>query len=297
MKKLLSILLTAGLLAGALAGCGNKAGDETPSAVSNSQSAASVISQEAEPEVKHVIAATSGRPKPFIYTDDSGRVTGYEAEVLYAVDELLDEYEFEVQIAEFASILTGIEAGLYDLGFNNLSWNEERAQTYLYGEEFVAYSYTGVVMRIDDDSIQTLDDLAGKKAPSKVSGSSTQLYMEAYNEAHPDNPIDLIYTTAEDLKVVQDLVAGTYDFTFLEATVYESYIEEYPDLANSIKFVTFSPEETEQFEGSAYSWYLFQKNDEGAALQQAVDGALRQLKEDGTLNEIAQEYLHYDVVE
>lgn len=308
MKKLLSILLTIALLASALAGCGDTGSNETsPSPSSDNQASDQVASddqntsdnqpsEETPTEVTHVIAATSGRPKPFIFVNEDGTVTGYEAEVLYAVDELLEEYEFEIQTADFAAILTGIDAGIYDLGFNSISRTEEREEKYLYGDEYVGYSYTGAIVRIDDDSIHTLEDLGGKKAPSKVSGSPTQLFLESYNEEHPDNPVELIYTTAEDLKVIQDLEAGVYDFTFLESTVFDSYIEEYPELANTLKFVGFSEEETEQFSGNAYTWYLFQKTDEGAALQEAVDSALRQLKEDGTLNELAQEFLHYDVV-
>lgn len=319
MKKLLSILLTVALLVSVLAGCGDTSSNESAAPESGSSAAAEspaaepeaapeesepaepeAAPEESEPaekvEVKHVVAATAGRPKPFIYTNEDGSVTGFEAEVLYAVDELLEEYEIEVEVCEFASILTGIDAGIYDLGFNNLSRNEEREQTYRYSDEYVGYSFTGVVVRIDDDSIQSLADLGGKTAPSKVSGSPTQLYMEQYNEENPDNAINLVYTTAEDLKVIQDVIEGVYDFNFIEATVWESYLEEYPDLADSLKFVTFSEEETEQFDGNSYSWYLFPRTEEGEALAQAVDGALRQLKEDGTLNEIAQEYLHYDVV-
>ena len=41
---------------------------------------------------------------------------------------------------------------------------------------------------------------------------------------------------------------------------------------------------------------IFAKNEEGQKLANAVDGALRTLKENGKLNEISQKWLGYDVV-
>ena len=302
MKKLLSILFASALLAGVLTGCGSAGSGEAQASAGRSSSSAAVSDASQVPdepvEVKQVVVGTAGRPKPFIYTDENNHVTGYEAEVIYAIDELLEEYEFEFEIAsDTAAISTGLSAGIYDMAANNLSRTEEREQQFLYGDEYVGYSYTGAVVRIDDDSIQTLEDLGGKRSSAKVEGGLTQLFLEEYNEQHPDNPVELVYTSSVPLKVFQDLMDGAFDFTLETSSIYYNYAATYPEIAEKLKFVTFSKEETELLTDSPYSWYLFPQTDEGAELAAAVDGALRQLKEDGTLNEIAQEYLHYDVVE
>lgn len=295
MKKKISVLVTIILLIGAFTGCGSNSSNSSNVSTSTPSPADSIEDAVSVAQVTHVLAATGGSPKPFIYTDDNDNVIGYDAEVLYAVDELLEDYEFEFVITDFSAIFTGIDAGLYGIGVNNLTKKPEREEKYLFGEEYVGYNYTGVVVRIDDDSIQTLEDLAGKTTFTASNGGFAQLFEEAFNEVHKDDPIELIYTSAEELKILQDLAAGVVDFTFEESVMFDSYVEEFPELADTLKFIKFSDEETSQIQ-DPYSWFIFPKTAEGEALKAAVDGALKQLKEDGTLNEIAQKYLRYDVV-
>lgn len=290
MKKAISLILSVILMVSLLTACGgapsgSNAGSDTSSSSTPEDSAV---------EVQKVLVATGGSPKPFIYTDEDNNVVGYDADVVAALDELLPQYEFEYELTDFGAIFTGIDAGIYQMGDNNITKNATREEKYLFGEEYYGYNYTGLVVR-SDSSIQSLEDLAGTKTYTAGSGGFSQLFFETYNQTHADNPVELIYTSADQRKQFQDLQDGVIDFTFMESVMWDSYLDEFPELADSLKFVFLSDEETAEIQ-DPLSWFIFPKTEEGEALRDAVDGALRQLKEDGTLNEIGQKWLGYDVV-
>lgn len=290
MKRIFSILLSVTLLVSVLTACSGNASNSNSSDNSNDSGDTSGAI-----EVTKILVGTSGSPKPFLFTDDDNNVVGFDADVLAAVDELLPEYNFEYELTDFPAIFTGIDAGLYQMGDNNITKKPEREEKYLFGAEYYGYNYTGLVVRADDDSITSLDDLAGLTTYTSSSGGFGQLFFETYNEKHADNPVELVYTSADQRKQFQDLEGGLIDFTFMESVMWDNYKEEFPEFAETLKFVFLSDEETAEIQ-DPLSWFVFPKTDEGEALKNAVDGALRELKENGKLNEIGQKWLGYDVV-
>ena len=288
MKKTVSIILAIVSLLLLLTACGG----------GNSSSSASIppASQApAAPAVTTIKVGTGGSPKPFIFTDDNNQVIGFDADVVAAIDELLPEYAFVYELTDFAAIFTGVDAGIYQMGDNNITRKPEREEKYLFGDEYYGYNYTGLIVRANDDSIQSLEDLAGKKTYTSGSGGFGQIFFESYNEKHADNPTELIYTSADTRKQFQDLQDGVIDFTFMESVMWDSYKVEFPEYAETLKFIFLSDEETKEIQ-DPLSWFIFAKNEEGQKLASAVDGALRTLKENGKLNEISQKWLGYDVV-
>lgn len=247
-----------------------------------------------EVEVKKVLVGTGAGAKPYIYTDDNDEVIGYEAELIWAIDELLPEYEFEFEKTDFSSMFLGIDSGRYQMGANNITKKPEREEKYLFADEYDLYNYTVAIVRADDDSIKTLEDLGGKKVYTSGSGGFAQLFVETYNASHEDNPIITEYSDADSLKVYQDIVAGAVDFTLTEEVMFNSYTEEFPDLRESLKFVKFTDEETKQIQ-DPYGWFVYPKTEEGEALKAAVDKALIELKANGTVTEISEKYLGFDV--
>lgn len=80
---------------------------------------------------KTIVVATAGDIPPFDFEKD-GSLTGYDVEVLKAVDEKLDQYKIEFQKTAWESIFPGVDAGRYQAAANNLSYTKERADKYLY---------------------------------------------------------------------------------------------------------------------------------------------------------------------
>lgn len=292
MKKTISLILAAVFILALLSACGSSnSSTEQPKAEATTLKA-EVPNTAAVTTIK---VGTGGKPKPFIFTDDDNNVIGFDADVVAAIDELLPEYEFVYELTDFAAIFTGVDAGIYQMGDNNITRKPEREEKYLFGEEYYGYNYTGLIVRADDASIQSLEDLAGKKTYTSGSGGFAQIFFETYNEKHAANPAELIYTSADQRKQFQDLQDGVIDFTFMESVMWDAYREEFPEYADTLKFIFLSDEETREIQ-DPLSWFIFAKNEEGKKLSDAVDGALRTLKENGKLNEIAQKWLGYDVV-
>ena len=290
MKKTILIILALILLLSLLTACGG--GSSGGGSASNPPASQAPAPTAAVTTIK---VGTGGSPKPFIFTDDSNQVIGFDADVVAAIDELLPEYAFVYELTDFAAIFTGVDAGIYQMGDNNITRKPEREEKYLFGDEYYGYNYTGLIVRANDESIQSLEDLAGKKTYTSGSGGFGQIFFESYNEKHADNPTELIYTSADTRKQFQDLQDGVIDFTFMESVMWDSYRKEFPEYSETLKFIFLSDEETKEIQ-DPLSWFIFAKNEEGQKLANAVDDALRTLKENGKLNEISQKWLGYDVV-
>lgn len=294
-KKLLS-LTTAAVLAGVLiTGCGGQSGkNDTQAADSKKEAAVTEASKDSAAEVKKVKIGTGASAKPYIYTDDNNNIIGYEAEVIQAIDDYLPDYEFEFEITDFPSIFLGIDSGIYQMGANNITKKPEREEKYLFANEYDMYNYTVAIVRKGEDGIKTLEDLGGRKTYVGSSGGFAQFFIESYNAEHAANPILTEYTEADQIKSYQDLANGVIDFTLTEIVMFDSYLEEYPDLKEQLEYVQFSDEETAEIQ-DPYGWFIYPKTDEGEEIRDAVDKALSALKEDGTITKISDKYLGYDV--
>lgn len=283
MKKRELFAAVIGITGAALMGC-SKAGSSAPS----SEAA------KTEKTSQTVLIGTGASPKPYIYTDDNDDLIGYEPAVIQAIDELLPQYTFQFEKTDFPSIFLGIDSGQYQMGVNNITKKPEREEKYLFADEYDMYNYTIAVVRKGYPDISTLEDLSGKRTYVSGTGGFSQIFVETFNDKHPDAPILTEYSSAEQIKIFQDLAEGAIDFTFMEQVMFDGYAEEYPELTDKLEVITFTPEETNQIQ-DPYGWFIYPKTQEGEKLKEAVDGALKELKDNGTLDEIARQWLGYDV--
>jgi ABC-type amino acid transport substrate-binding protein len=91
-------------------------------------------------EPTKVIIATEGAYAPYNYVNEDGSPDGYDIAVAKAVDELLEDYEFEYIPVEWSSIFAGLEADRYQVIVSQAAKTPEREEKYLFGD--VAYSWT-----------------------------------------------------------------------------------------------------------------------------------------------------------
>ncbi len=268
MKKLLSILLIAALTVIA------------PTAL-------------AEEGATRVLLGQDPSPAPVGWINADGTVDGYDRAVINAVDELLPEYEFEVEVTDFPSLFTGIDSGRYAAIVDNLTWKQERADRYLYSSEYYLWTTTVIAYQKGRTDIASLEDLGGKSTVTRADGAFIQLFCESYNEAHPDNPINITYSDQDLLVTYQQIVEGQVDFLAQELGALRNYEEQF---GIDLDYLLPTKEEQEQMQNPAGYW-IFPKTEEGEKLQQAVDGAFRTLKENGTLAELAEKYYGFNVFE
>lgn len=235
-----------------------------------------------------VVVGTGNSYEPYCYLDDKGNLAGYEYEVLKAVDDLLPQYEFEYKTSDFANVLISLDAGKIDIGAHQYEWNKERDEKYLFGKEPYTTYVTYLTVAGNRDDVKSLDDLKGKKVKSS-SGSNSAYILENYNKEHKDNPIRVDYVNnSTDEETITGLLNGVWDATIMTARDVDKLNKSYEKGSPSIK-VTGEPVQTSS------TYFVFAKDN--TKLQEAVDGALKQLKENGTLAKISVNVIGGDYTE
>ncbi len=237
--------------------------------------------------VQKIIVGTGNGYEPYCYLDENGKLAGYEYEVLKEVDKLLPQYEFEYQTSDFTNVLISLDAGKIDIAAHQYEYNDERNEKYLFGTEPYTTYVTYLVVPADNNEITSLDDLAGKTIYTGGKGSNSTYIIEHYNEEHPDNKIAI--ENAESLtseEFVQGLLSGKWDAAIATKRDVAKHNNAYG--SEAIKIVGDPVQ-------SSSTNYLFAKGN--TELQQAVDGAIKELKANGKLSEISIAQLGGDFTE
>jgi len=249
---------------------------------------------DANTNVTKIIIGNSGGPKPYAYQEDGTETyIGYDYDIIAEIDKLLADYEFEFQVTDFPAIFTGINAGLYQMGVNNITKKPEREAQWLFGKEPYTYNGQVIITRKDDTSINTLEDLGGKKVYVSGSGLFSDIFVDTYNKEHPDNPIIAVPSGTTSSQGYEDLIAGIVDFGFTEYWGLKISKQNYPEQFESLRIVTLDPAEAAQIE-DPLGWFIFPKTEDGQKLADAVDAAIVTLKENGTLRALAVKWFGED---
>ncbi len=218
---------------------------------------------------------TEGTYSPFSFHDPaSNDLTGYDVEVIRAVGERMG---MEVKFSEvpWDAIFAGLEAGRYDVVANQVSITDERLETYDFTAPYTV-STGAVVTRADDDSVDGLEDLAGKRSAQ----SSTSNWAAVATEAGAQVEAVEGFTQAVTL-----LRQGRVDVTINDDLAVLNYLETTGD--TSVRIAAATEDQTEQA-------FALVKDSE---LTEQIDAALAELRADGTLAEISAEWFGTDVSE
>lgn len=240
----------------------------------------------AEEEKGTLVVGVAGTPKPYNYVDEDGNLTGYEIDMLNEMANRLG-YTLEYEVTEFESMFAGLDSGRYNLIVGNISKKPEREEKYLFSSEPYFKNKIVLITAKDNEEIKTIDDLAGKRVPAG-SGRANALFMESYNEAHPDQTIDIQYTDADASEALVDLNNGRYDACIYNQTYVTNVTAEYGYEYNVYEIPNADEIEIPE------AWILYSQNE--TDLQQEFDGALEEIKADGTLSELSLQYFDDDYV-
>ncbi|MDO3409121.1 transporter substrate-binding domain-containing protein [Saccharibacillus sp. CPCC 101409] len=253
-------------------GCGN-GGEPAAQASASGESGAGVT--------KIVVGTGTAFPK-VCFIDENGKLTGFDVELLRKIDELLPQYEFDFQTMDFSNLLLSLETDKIDLVAHVMEKNPEREQKYHFNAEAYAHWRNRIVVAKTNDSIRSLDDLQGKKVLTGATSAEAQI-LENYNKEH-DKKIDIVYQSGQANDTVSQLVSGRVD-----ATIAADFVVPVIDPQGQLKQV--GEELT-----SDDVLYVFRKDDaDSDKLSDAIDGAVKELKEDGTLSKLSVEWLGSDV--
>lgn len=281
-KKTAAALLAFTLTTAALTGCGGEASGTAADTTAAADTASAETSDGGELEkVKaagKLVIGIEGTYPPFTYHNDDGSLAGLDVELGTALAEKLG-VEVEFQEAAWDSLLIGIDSGRFDTVINSVSITDERAEKYDFSDPYY-YEARRVVVRADDDSIQTPEDLNGKK----IATNATNAFLPWYEEQGAE--IIGIDTSAEAIDLV---LSGRADFLGTSVPVLNAYLDEHPDAKDKLKEAFVIPNSEDVIA-------IPVRKGETEFLD-AINAALAELRADGTLKAISEKYLGGDYTE
>ena len=257
MKKLLASLLSTAMVF-TLAGCGS------------SKDHLATIQDKGE-----ITIGLEGDWQPFSYHNKDDKLMGVDVEVAKNIAKKLG-VKANIVEGKWDGLLTGLSTGTYDLVINGVDITKERENKFDFSTPY-AYDHTVLVVRNDNTTITSFDDLKGKTTANSI-GSTYMELGEDYGAT---------VKGVDDLTKCMDLVkSGGVDATINAATSINDYLQTTKD--SSFKIVGQSKEST------PYAIPMG-KGDHNASLKKAVNKALKELKEDGTLSKISIKYFGEDL--
>ncbi|MFJ8458114.1 transporter substrate-binding domain-containing protein [Lysinibacillus xylanilyticus] len=229
--------------------------------------------------VQKIIVGTGTQFPNICFIDDKGNLTGYDVELVRAIDEKLPEYEFEFKTMEFSNLLLSLETRKIDFIAHQMEVNSEREEKFLFNKEPYNVFPLKVTVNAKNNSIQSIDDLKGKNV-SVSPTSNSAVYIEKYNKEH-NLGANIVYSSGS-VDVHNQLATGRID-----AIITTPF---------AVKYYNESNKAQEEVVGDALlnSKVYFLLNKDEVVLQERLDDAIRELKAEGVISELSKKWLGDD---
>lgn len=268
-RRLLPLAAAAIALTFAVAGCGSTSEPGTGTAKS---SGATTLQDVKDSGVLTV--GTEGTYKPFsFHRGGAGDLTGYDVDVVTAVaDKLGVKPEFKE--TQWDAIFAGLESGRFDVIANQVTIDAARKKAYDFSTPYTV-SKGVIVTKADNQDITSFADLKGKTTAQSLTSNWNDLAKESGAK------VQGVEGWAQSVTLLKQ---GRVDATINDQLTYLDYQKATPD--DGIKVAA----ETKDTSESALA---FPKG--SSDLVTAVDKALGELQDDGTLAKISQKYFGTDI--
>ena len=280
MKKLFALVLALCMVLG-LAACGggngadssNKGGASAsnPGSVSGSQGGSSADASTPAAfttvEAGKLHMSTNAAFPPYEMTTDSGEFEGIDVEIAAAIAEKLG-LELDILDTDFDSALLAVNQGKSDMVMAGVSVTDDRLLVMDFSDTYA----TGIqVVIVKEGSDVTLDNLGEKMIGVQKGTTGWQYCTDDYGEEH---------VTAYDngLTAVQALVSGKVDCVVIDNAPAQEFVKANDGL--TILDTEYANED--------YSIGVDKGN---TALLDAINGALKELIADGTVQQIIDKYI------
>jgi L-cystine transport system substrate-binding protein len=232
---------------------------------------------------REIIIGAGSAYNPYWFLDADNQLTGFEKALLDEIDARHPEFTLTYQIYDFANILLSLETGKIDVAVHQYEYNIERDQKYLYGKVGYTTYPLYLAVREDDDTIRGFEDLQGKTLVSTSTTGNAYYVANKWNEDH-GRPFNIIFEGTTAL-ALEDIATGRADAMVSLDRSIESYKREYQAKIKA----------TDEPVNKSNAYYLFNRQT-GEELRQIFDAALQELKDDGTLVRLSQQWLGGDFV-
>ena len=281
MKKFLSMVLALALALSlaACGGTGNNGGNTTGNGGNANTSADTNTSADADTgddageagfttvEEGKLIMSTNAAFPPYEMTTDDGGFEGIDVEIAQAIAEKLG-LELQIDDMDFTAALEAVQSGMSDMAMAGITVNEERLAVMDFSDTYA----TGVqVVIVKEGSDVTLDNLGEQLIGVQNGTTGWQFCSDDFGDDH-------VAAFDNGITAVQALVNDQVDCVVIDQGPAEVFVSENPGLTIL---------ETEY----AIEDYAIGVNKGNTALLDAINGALAELQEDGTIQSIIDKYI------
>lgn len=278
MKKKVLALTMAALMAASLTACGGGA-KETTAADTTAADAADTTAAEKTEETSAeaagteaaggvLVMATNAEFPPYEF-HDGGEIVGIDAEIAKAIADELG-MELEIEDIAFDSIIPEITSGKADMGLAGMTVTEDRKQSVDFTDTYAKASQKIIVK--EDSAIASPDDLTGVIVGVQQ-GTTGDIYV---------SDLEADGTTVErynkGFEAVQALSQGKIDAVVIDGEPAKTFVAQ----TEGLKVLE------ESFTDEEYAIAVKKGNTE---LLEKINGALKTLKDNGTLDEIVAKYI------
>ena len=208
---------------------------------------------------------------PFEMMDpETGEMIGFDMEI---IREVADRAGFEVDLntMDFNGIIPALQTGNVDIAIAGITITEERQQIVDFSDPYYD-SGLRVLVRADNDNVEALPDLEGKKIGTKIGSTSYDYLMKSLDENDGVTP----YPGSSDMYMA--LMSRAIDAVFYDAP----NVGYFASTKGKGKVKTVG----KLYEGQQYGIAL----KKGSEWVDDVNDALSAMKEDGTYKAIYEKW-------
>lgn len=204
---------------------------------------------------------------PFEMMDqESGEMVGFDMDIISELAERAG-FEYNLRTMDFNGIIPAVQTGNVDIAIAGITITDERAEIVDFSDPYYD-SGLRILVGANDDSVQDLEDLNGKKVGTKVGSTSYDFLQSNLGDDADITP----YPGSSDMYMA--LLGGSVDAVFYDAPNVGYFSQTKGE--GRVKVVG------DLYEGQQYG-IVFVK---GSEWVEPVNEALAEMKEDGTYDEI-----------
>lgn len=265
-RKVLSVLLCAGLAVSVLAGCGSNDGGNTGGSKSGSDAAETSDMQYVKDKGTLIVGITNFEPMD--YKDENGEWVGFDADMAKAFAESLGVQAEFVEI-DWDNKILELEAKSIDCVWNGMTLTDEVTSSMECTNAYLNNAQVVVVPSDVADQYQDVDSLSGLSFAVEA-GSAGEEQVKALG-------LDYTPVTAQ-ADALMEVAAGTSDAAVIDSLMAGAMIGEGTAYADLTYTVGLNSEEY----GVGFR--------KGSDLAEELNNFFAQSYEDGTMQEIAETY-------
>jgi len=173
-------------------------------------------------------------------------------------------------------LIAGLDVNRYDAVINEVAVTDARKAKYDFSTPYIA-SHAALIVRSDNTTIKTFDDLKGKKSANTLTSN--------FGKIARDHGADVVSVQGFN-ESIDLLTSGRVDATVNDSLSFLDFKKHKPDARVKIVAIDNSAD-------SDKSAVLLRKG--SPELVAAIDKALADIKSDGTYEKISQKYFGKDV--